>query len=348
VRYNEVTVPDDASNTSWLGSIFGGVGDFFDGLLSRWRTPSSAPSGLEAPGVDPPPAPATPEPAPVLSESTPATSPAAPPARRNESVVYLGINPMAREHERAAFANQDNATIITGSGTDTAMDGKVMSRDGQPLDLSNEDDFRRYMREVGVGSPRTDAGGNPTETPEQAAARMAQMEDLFLGRRNEDGVREGGISPGARDEMAQFVEVLQRVEAGEMSMERVVMSGHSTGDWVYGEAEGDPGVTFQQMAELMSLYPTAQAGVEDFMLSACHTLEDYRRAGGGDHRDGKQYQQIFPNLTNVWGYDGFSPNYKQGSTRHIERWLTASEGDNPQTVPEAARRTGQNAKAIVF
>jgi hypothetical protein len=265
---------------------------------------------------------------------------------KHESVVYLGMNDASREKEKAAFAGMQDATVITGSGTNQEMQGKLMSTDGKTvLDLSNEADMERFLHETGVDSQRTDKDGKATETPEQAKARMAALEDLFMGQRDEHGQRSGGINEGARDEMGQFLQVLQKVEHGDMTMDRLVMSGHSTGNWVYSEADGNPGVTFEQMGSLMGQFPQAQAGVHDLMLSACHTLENSQ---WGDTRDGKQYTDMFPELQSVWGYNGTSPSYKQGSTQHIKNWLAASDGDHPDRVVQMAKATGQNAKGMKY
>lgn len=257
-----------------------------------------------------------------------------------ESVVYLGINDASRETEKKVFQGMDNATVITGSGKDKSMQGKTWSRtpgpDGKPvlLDLSNESDLEQYLTEAGVGNQRKDAEGNASETEEDAKARMEKMKDLFLGGKDENGQRQGGISAGARDEMVQFVDVLQKVENGEMTMDRLVMSGHSTGDWVYSEAEGNPGVTFAQMTNLMQMFPKAQGGVQDLMLSACHTLEDSQ---WGDTRKGEQYKEMFPQLQSVWGYNGTSPSWKQNSSGHIQAWMNATEGNDLDKIRATAK-----------
>lgn len=257
-----------------------------------------------------------------------------------ESVVYLGLNDASRETEKKVFQGMDNATVITGSGKDKSMQGKAWSHkpgpDGKPvlLDLSKEADLEQYLTEAGVGNQRKDGEGNATETEEDAQARMEQMKDLFLGGKDEDGQRQGGISTGALDEMVQFVDVLQKVEAGDMTMDRLVMSGHSTGDWVYSEADGNPGVTFAQMTNLMQMFPKAQGGVQDLMLSACHTLEDSQ---WGDTRKGEQYKEMFPQLQSVWGYNGTSPSWKQGSSRHIQAWMNATEGNDLDKIRATAK-----------
>jgi hypothetical protein len=263
-----------------------------------------------------------------------------------ESVVYLGINDASREKEKKVFDGMDNATVITGAGTDPKMQGKVMGADGKTvLDLGNEGDLTRYLKETGVGGVRTGPDGKPIETEKDAAARMSSMTDLFLGAKGEDGKRAGGLDPGVRDEMAGFVKTLQNVEQGDATMDRLIMSGHSTGEWVYSEAEGNPGVTFDQMSTLMGQFPKAQAGVQDFMLSACHTLE---KSEYGDTRSGEQYQKMFPNVKDVWGYNGVSPSYKQGSASHIKNFIEASEGDDVDKLKAAAKKSGQNATVKGF
>jgi len=279
---------------------------------------------------------------PELGVPTPRTP--SPPGKEN--VVYLGINDASREKEKEAFKGVDNATVITGAGTNKEMQGKVMAADGKTvLDLGKEADLQKYLDEVGVGAVRTGVDGKPIETAEDAQKRTQALKDVFLGQKDKDGQRQGGLDVGVRDEMAQFLKVLQKVEGGEMNMDHIVMSGHSTGEWVYSEADGSPGVRFDQMAQLMSQFPQAQAGVKDLMLSACHTLEN---GAVMDNRDGKQYQEMFPNLESVWGYNGYSPSYKQGSTQHIRSWLKASQGDDAGKVAQAARRQGQNATAKEF
>ncbi len=46
---------------------------------------------------------------------------------KNESVVYLGLNRDSRNQEAEVFKHEKNATILTGSGDDDSMQGKVAS-----------------------------------------------------------------------------------------------------------------------------------------------------------------------------------------------------------------------------
>jgi hypothetical protein len=318
-------------------------------------------------------------PAPAARASGSQSKPASP-APEQESVVYLGINDASRQAEKAAFAGQKNATLLMGSDdykkagkvtyTDRPVDengnpkldqngnpieiqrevdvskmkkdeylkfmqGKTMSADGKSLlDLNNEKDVDKFLEESGIG------GQLKGETDGAAGkARLEAVKKMFS---------EGGFQPGVRDEMAQFVQVLKKVQNGEMKMDRLVMSGHSTGEWVYSEAEGNPGVTFEQMKQLMDIFPSAQKGVEDLMLSACHTLEkEDPKTGYGNTETGAQYKDMFTNLQTVWGYNKQSPSYQTGSIDEIKTWLKASQGHDKGAVTKAAYGRRQfNATAL--
>jgi hypothetical protein len=266
----------------------------------------------------------------------------------DESVVYLGINSQSREAEKQVFAGEPGATTVTGSGTNAAMQGKIMAADGKTaLDLAKEVDLQRFLKESGTGAIRTDTDGNPLETPEQAKARLDQLEALFLGTKGATGARTGGLDPRMRDEMAQFVQVLQKVEQGDLGMDRLVMSGHhrSSEKRLYSEGTRE-GVSFQQLQTLMEQFPEARAGVDDLMLSACNTLNSSAAE--------KQYKDIFPDLDTVWGYRYTqSPGVAQGSQDHIKAFLEASQGSDPERVRQAAQGMGKttpgwNAYATIY
>jgi hypothetical protein len=282
------------------------------------------------------------------AQAAPDVGPATAPRAREtpggpEGVVYLGLNDRARGTESKVFNGMENATVIEGHGADSEMQGKIMSADGKTaLDLSNDEDVTRFLRESGVGALRTDADGKPLETDEQAAARLASLQTFFVGEVGEDGARTGGLPTDMRDEMAGFVQTLQSVEQGETRMDRLVISGHSFGNSVFSDSTGND-MSFEQLGDLMKHFPEAQGGVEDLMLSACHTLEKGYGTDGGE-----QYKEIFPELNTAWAYNGFSPSFEQGSSSHIRNWERASRGDNPNAVRQAAQRQGSNATAKIY
>jgi hypothetical protein len=147
---------------------------------------------------------------------------------------------------------------------------------------------------------------------------------------------------GTRDQLAEFVQTMQRVERGEIDMERLVISGHHhTGESnIYG---GQGGITYAQLEGIMGQFPEARAGVKDLMLSACNTVK------GGQHDE--VYQKIFPNLETTWGYSGIAPSVgtdpKNTSPKHIEAWEKASRGDDPEAVSQEAKDK-LNAKVATY
>lgn len=260
---------------------------------------------------------------------------------KNESVVYLGLNRDSRNQEAEVFKHEKNATILTGSGDDDDMQGKVASQDPKkgPIDLSQPAGVMQFLTETGVGNIRQDAKGKPIETEKEAQARIQHLAKLFGGYTDEQGQQHSGLEVSLRDEMAGFVQTLQKVQQGQQTMDRLVISGHSYGDRVFGP---DGEVTFKQLGSLMSQFPKAQGGVQDLMLSACHTLEK-----GYKTQDGEQFKRMLPNVQSVWGYNGFSPTLAQGSPAHIRDWLGASQGNSPEKLKAAAKKhSGQSAKVL--
>jgi hypothetical protein len=259
----------------------------------------------------------------------------------DESVVYLGLNRESRKQEAEVFKNKKNATILTGSGDDETMQGKVPSQDPTkgPIDLRQPEGVIQFLTETGVGNIRQDAKGESIETEKEAQARIQHLAKIFVGYTDDQGQQHPGLDVNMRDEMAGLVQTLQNVQQGKQTMDRLVISGHSTGSRVFGP---DGGVSFQQFGSLMSEFPKAQGGVQDLMLSACHTLEKQANTQGGE-----QYKQMLPNVQSVWGYNGKSPRLDQGSPAHMRDWLGASQGNNPEKLKAAAKKhSGQSAKVL--
>jgi hypothetical protein len=265
-------------------------------------------------------------------------------------LVYLGLSDVSRPAESAALADDPNAVIVPPASTDPEMKNKIMSTDGKTkLDLTKEEDVQKFLSETGVDKRKVDENGKPLETQEEAAKRMENMQDLFLGSKNKDGVRQAdGIDPAARAQTANFVQTLQSVEQGDMNMDRLVISGHNaTGDKFYNEAGAQGGVSYKQMNELMSQFPQAQGGVQDLMMSACHTLDGaYGTAGGA------AYRKMFPNLESAWGYNGQSPG-SVGKSSHtsataVKKFAEASEGNDPEMIKQAAKEEGARATTVTY
>jgi hypothetical protein len=124
----------------------------------------------------------------------------------------------------------------------------------------------------------------------------------------------------ARDQMAQVIKMFYAAEQGEFTLERIVLSGHSNGVELWGDAEKNfnPGsfLLDQDMKRLTTAFPKAAGQVEDVMFSACYTVSSI-----------ELMIKVFPNLRTVWGYAGFSPAAGKGAEQHIAQWERETRGD---------------------
>lgn len=128
--------------------------------------------------------------------------------------------------------------------------------------------------------------------------------------------------PNVREQLAQVMRWFNQAEKGEITLERIVLSGHSNGVELWGEARADdtskPGKLLMQrdLQALVDTFPKAAAQVQDIMFSACFSINAVLIV-----------TDLFPNLQTCWSYKGFSPDVKQGSGKHIEKWARATEGE---------------------
>ena len=174
---------------------------------------------------------------------------------------------------------------------------------------------------------------------------MTRLMALFTGVTDKEG-NVHDINVEKRDEMAEFVHVLQKVQNGELGMERLILSGHSNGTQLFSGSPGNAGVYFDQIKQILKLFPKARGGVDDLMLSACHTLEKY---GATDNSDGKRWKEMFPGLETMTGYDGKSPDNKGGAKRHQALFLQGSEGhDSDDLVAAMANEKWLNAAVKTY
>jgi hypothetical protein len=243
----------------------------------------------------------------------------------NPDTVYLGLNDLTVREETDALPAW--ASICDGSdkrGTVRSVDGK------SDLAIEKPEDVKRFLTDAGVATARQKPDGT-TESPKEVEARMTALQGVMMS---------SGV--GTRDELAELVQTVQKVERGEIDMERLVISGHHH-KWEPGIHGDDGQISYAQLKGVMEQFPQARAGVKDLMLSACNTIK------GKEHD--KQYQDIFPNLESTWGYDGIAPSTgtdpKNTSPLHIEAWEAASRGDDPNRVVDAAKDK-LNAKVATY
>jgi hypothetical protein len=128
--------------------------------------------------------------------------------------------------------------------------------------------------------------------------------------------------PKLRDQLADLMRWFNRSERGEIVLERLVLSGHSNGVELWGDAPADaeskPGtmVIDRDLKRLTDVFPSATAQVQDVMFSACFSINAVELV-----------IRMFPNLRTCWSYSKFSPDIAGGSGWHIATWAAATEGE---------------------
>lgn len=137
--------------------------------------------------------------------------------------------------------------------------------------------------------------------------------------------------PHLREQLADLMRWFNRAEKGEIILDRLVLSGHSNGVELWGEASADaeskPGtmVVDRDLRTLTEAFPKAAGQIEDVMFSACFSINAVELV-----------IRMFPNLKSCWAYSSFSPDVAGGSGAHIAGWSKATEGD--QTLEKRDKR----------
>jgi hypothetical protein len=141
--------------------------------------------------------------------------------------------------------------------------------------------------------------------------------------------------PHLREQLADIMRWMSRAERGQIILDRMVLSGHSDGVKLWGDAEPNaesaPGIMVieRDLGAIAAVFPKAVGQVQDVMFSACFSINAVEIV-----------RKIFPNLKSVWSYGGYSPSVKQGSLDHILTWERATQGEKTPTKRE---KRGSNA-----
>lgn len=143
-----------------------------------------------------------------------------------------------------------------------------------------------------------------------------------------------------RDELAQLAKIWAEGEKGGKVPGRMVLSGHSVGDVLWGE-EGKGKSKFENgwlsradFTALAKAMPKAAAQVQDIAISACF-------CGGEENL--MKWKEGFPNAKTVTAYDGFSPSGKNaaGSQKSLKKWEKLTRGDVEALKPEQFKGTAK-------
>jgi hypothetical protein len=127
-------------------------------------------------------------------------------------------------------------------------------------------------------------------------------------------------NPDARDQVAQVFKMFGAAEQGLFNLERLVLSGHSNGVELWGDAASNfnPGgfLLDTTLSRLVGIFPKAAAQIEDVMFSACYTVSSIELV-----------IKVFPNVRTVWAYAGASPAAGAGAEAHITKWESETRGE---------------------
>lgn len=221
---------------------------------------------------------------------------------RNNDVLFVGMNKFAAQEAKALRKNGTNVDLISDA---QAGDDKITVRSGKSevtFDLTTAADRKAFVKTLGL-------------PPDQSAKIESVLE------------RAGADT---RDEFAQLAQAWAAGEKGGQVPGRLVLSGHSGGNSIYGDEDGFSNGFFRRelLTELAKAMPKAAAQVEDIALSACYC--------GGESSIMK-WKDGFPNAKTVLAYSDKSPSGSTsfGSRAHLKVWDDATRGDKDALKPEA-------------
>lgn len=122
-------------------------------------------------------------------------------------------------------------------------------------------------------------------------------------------------------------------ERGGSVPSRLILSGHSAGDLIWGDREMELGR--KDLERLARAMPKAAAQIEDLLLHGCNTAGSERVS---------QWGAAFPNLRTVWAYSSDAPGSYTGAVPHMLEWARATRGRAETLDPAAAgeHRKGGN------
>lgn len=235
---------------------------------------------------------------------------------KSEHTVYLGIRKASRGREARTLKNTMGARNVDAvTGSDKRHEDQIKVG-GKWEDLTTDTGIQKFLATM----------------PKLDAAKAKVLTD-YLKRSGAE----------TRDELAQLIGVLYRVETGKSLMKRVVLSGHSGGTAIEGDDSAK--IYFSHLAELNKVFPIAFAQVEDVMISACNT---------GHTKHLEQYRKMFPNLKTIWTYAGYSPSgtSSTGSPHHLKKWSRGTRGRGKGTMnarrKEVSKRGRLNDKNVAI
>ncbi len=226
-----------------------------------------------------------------------------------DTTLFMGLNPDSKGAEFNALQGQMRSQLMSALGSDQHQDQVQVA--GKWASLTDDEGLAQALLLL-PGLPSTKA---------------AEIIDYLNATGN-----------NVRDEMFLMIRALWAAETGVKLIKRVVFSGHSNGDDLWGGEGMEFGViTYGHLMNVFRMFPRAASQVEDLALSACNS-------GWSDSAE--TYRSALPNLKTVWAYAGYSPSASTGSTRHLSKWEqgTRGHGDDGIEVARTDVASGSGSK----
>ena len=212
----------------------------------------------------------------------------------NRGVIHLGMRKASTSEADAlgkAAKNQGGVHSIKGWDSN----GKV-TVDGKSYDLTDKKGLDAFCQKcVANGMPK----------------KQAHEFRKFIE----------GQDKNVRDDFAQLGLALFNAGEGKLAVNRLVLSGHSSGDGV--ESDGMEEVSFENVAKLAKMFPKGAGKIEHIAVSACN-------CGYVEQID--TFKRAFPNMKSYLGYSGFSPKAETNAPKHLKTWEGMTDGDDPSQV----------------
>jgi hypothetical protein len=218
-----------------------------------------------------------------------------------EKVLFVGMNPTVPVELEALERAGVSVVAITNS-TEGADKLRV---DGEVYDLSTPEGALAFTGTLGL-------------EPEQSEAIARVLWEA---------------PHAARDELGQIARAWAPAEKGETIPQRLVLSGHSVGNGVWGEENGS--LTLDALGDLARVMPAAARAIQDVHIAGCHS---------GGRFAMLRIQSIFPAIKTIWAYAGSAPGAESGAVIHEQMWERATRGEELKVDRNAlnATRKGKN------
>lgn len=198
---------------------------------------------------------------------------------RNDRILYVGMNDDSKHTEAAALGPNVQAVMRS--------DASTVTLDRVAYDVSTLAGAHDFAAALG-----TKYGLAP-----DAVTKLSALLDA--------------TEPAARDELARIALAIAPGEKGAQIPSRLVLSGHSSGDNLYGRDH----LLLASIRTLGEVLPRAAKQIEDIHFSACMTSAQVYTQ--------QEWTAVFPNLKTMWGYSQIAPGAPVG---HLQTWEVATRG----------------------